>query len=483
MSTRPQSRPRRLVALAVLAGVCAGACAEETAPDVRPDILLVSIDSLRHDHLGCYGYGAPTSPTIDALAAQGARFEHALSTTSWTLPAHAALFTGLTDSAHGLTDNGLSLSESHRTLAEVLRESGYRTAGFFGGPYLHPTFGLGQGFEHYQSCMTTLEDALPGDEVRVQSRAREGASHRDITGPRTLQELERWLPGAGTDKPLFLFVHLWDVHYDYLAPKEYVERFDPGYTGTLSGERFLLDPAIQPRMDPRDYRHLMALYDAEIRFTDDILARILGLLEARGRRDQTLVVVTADHGEEFFEHGGKGHQRTLFEEVVRVPLIVRWPGRFGAPHGPAAVPDQVSLIDVMPTVLTAAGVRRRPLMQGRDLTPLLLGRSLPPQPALLELLVDRRELRALRTNAFKTVSPGGGIEPGGFDLVADPREQQVLRGDDARVSAGLQQLELSLQAARELATRLQAGASSVDIDPAVLLELKRLGYAVGTDDK
>ena len=130
---------------------------KQAVPD-KPDIILISIDSLRPDHLGCYGYRQPTSPTIDNLAGDGVRFENAISTTSWTLPAHAALFTGLYDSAHGLIAAGLRLADANVTLAEVLSQAGYQTAGFFGGPYLHPTFGLDQGFQTYQSCMTTLPD-------------------------------------------------------------------------------------------------------------------------------------------------------------------------------------------------------------------------------------------------------------------------------------------------------------------------------------
>ncbi|MCC6409508.1 MAG: sulfatase-like hydrolase/transferase, partial [Planctomycetes bacterium] len=190
------SLPRvRGLALAALAAVLASACEHPNAPE-RPSIVLISIDSLRPDHLGCYGYAPPTSPTIDAVAAEGVRFESAVSTTSWTLPSHAAMFTGLFDSAHGLFENGLALSPEHQTLAELLKSEGYQTAGFFGGPYLHPTYGLDQGFEHYQSCMTQLPDDLTGDQIRESSRAHFGPSHRDITSPRTVDEVRKWLKDA-----------------------------------------------------------------------------------------------------------------------------------------------------------------------------------------------------------------------------------------------------------------------------------------------
>ena len=247
---------------------------------------MISIDSLRPDHLGCYGYGRATSPAIDRLAAEGVRFETAVSTTSWTLPAHAALFTGLYDSAHGLYDNGLSLADEHRTLAETLAEHGYQTAGFFGGPYLHPTFGLGQGFEHYQSCMTRWPTTSAKPDVRAESRAARGASHADVTGPRTLEEFGRWLDGADRGRPFFLFVHLWDVHYDYIPPPEVAALFvDPAYRGASTGADFAEARALGGHGSPRPtQQHLIALYDAEIRFTDEILGRILDA--PRRRRPQ-----------------------------------------------------------------------------------------------------------------------------------------------------------------------------------------------------
>jgi arylsulfatase A-like enzyme len=233
-------------------------CAPELAPR-RPNIVFVSIDSLRRDHVGCYGYGKATTPVIDALAADGVRFDSAVSTTSWTLPAHAAMFTGLYDSTHGLYDNGLRLAPEHATLAEQLAASGYHTAGFYSGPYLHPTFGLGDGFEVYTSCMTAV-DAGAGDEhVRSESRAPAGKSHDDITGPRTVAEVTRWADQRPQDRPYFLFVHMWDVHYDFIPPPPYDTRFDPDYTGTLSGVDFMGNPAVNPQMAPRELEHLLAL--------------------------------------------------------------------------------------------------------------------------------------------------------------------------------------------------------------------------------
>lgn len=472
---------RILAPATVLASLWLASCertkSAQTLP--RPDILLVSIDSLRSDHLGCYGYPKPTSPCIDRLAAEGVRCEKAISTTSWTLPAHAAMFTGLFDSTHGVVDNGLRLSDGHQTIAEVLRKDGYRTAGFYGGPYLHPAFGLAQGFGHYESCMSDMPSAAA---VRTMSQQDVNASHHDVTGPRTLAAFTKWLDGPeGPDtQPFFAFVHLWDVHYDYIPPPEYAKLFDPDYTGTIDGTNLKENPAINSKMAPRDLQHLVALYDGEIRSTDDVLAKILGELDRKGRLANTLVIVTADHGEEFFEHGGKGHQSTLHEELIRVPLIFRWPKELA--HG-RVVHDQVRLVDLYSTILTMAGVANQPDVEGRDIGPLLRGESMPNVLALCELYADHKNLAALRSNAFKVYRNQlkDRVHTGGFDLAADPGERTELSAENERVKRGLADLETRVRAALDFQEKIGHGVHKVDVDDALQRRLNDLGYA-GHDD-
>ena len=436
-----------------------------------PNFVFISIDSLRADHLGCYGYQPPTSPVIDGLAAEGVRFERAISTTSWTLPSHAAMLTGLHDSAHGVTDPTRRLAGAHVTLAESLRGAGYRTAGFYGGPFLHPVFGLDQGFEVWQSCMAELGDE--GDSAAEASASKGVASHGDVTGPRTLAAVEAWSAQAD-ERPFFLFVHLWDVHYDYLAPREYVELFDTTYEGSVDGLNFDQYEEHPGLLDERDLQHLIALYDAEIRFTDDILERLLDGLRARGMLDDTILVITADHGEEFLDHGGIGHQQSLFDEVVRVPLIVHAPGRF-APG--LVVEDQVSLVSLAPTLLALAGIDERPDSSGFDLRPLLEGRDLAPSRAVCELLVER-PLYALRTRELKVLyEPGEHPRIGGFDLLADPGEKRRIKPkDDARIPAAVTFLDGMIEAAAE--AELNAG-----LEPELLQRLESLGYLEGDADQ
>ncbi len=472
----------RTICISALAlGALAG-CSKSPAPaapavatESLPDIVLVSIDSLRPDHLGCYGYRLPTSPNIDLLAAGGVRCEQALSTTSWTLPAHAALFTGLNDSTHGLVTNGLRLSEHATTLAQCLARRGYRTAGFFGGPYLHPAFGLGQGFETWESCMTPVTEQLITD-----GKLGGEAAHADVTGPRTLAALGRFLEQPDP-RPLFLFVHLFDVHYDYNPPPADVLPFDPDYTGTLDFSHLESNPAISKDMSPRDKQHLVALYDGEIRFTDRNLTQLLALLERQRSERSRLLVVTADHGEEFFEHGHKGHQSSLYDELVRIPLIWNWPGHL---QQDTLVREPVRIIDIMPTLLSVAGVKDPPRMQGRNLWPLLTGKPLPEEPALLELLVDQNDVRALRRPQTKIIDwRGQSAATCGFQLLRDRFENQPVGLDQEWVARGKTELQQALGRNAALRTELRAPPEPLELSPELNARLHTYGYTEGRERK
>lgn len=390
-----------------------------TAGPESPNILLVSIDSLRADHLHCYGYPRSTSPTIDGLAADGVRFNTVVAPTSWTLPSQATLLTSLEPDLHGVNLPRERLSPDAVLLPDVLRGHGYTTAGFVSGPFMDASYGFFRGFDLYD------------DYTAVRRHGRAAATV--VTSPLLLDSVESWLSEwdrGGREKPFFIFLHMWDVHYDYLPPPPFDTMFDPAYQGSINGEHIFTSNLLNKNMDPGDLAHVVALYDGEIRFTDAYLGRILGLLQELGIYDSTVVAVTADHGEEFFDHGAMTHGKTLYDEVVLVPWVIRFPVKIPAGR---VVERQVRLSDVAPTVLSLAGISQprefgaglRPPMDDRpDLVPLILGRS---EPARDSFAVGnlRNQTHSIRTKQFKLIRHADGRDEL-FDLVADPQERSDL---------------------------------------------------------
>jgi len=437
-----------------------------TPPDTRPNIILVSIDSLRADHLGAYGYAKPTSPFIDRLASEGAIFRTAISSTSWTLPAHAALFTGLADSAHGTVTPKSRLAESYDTLAERLGAEGYTTIGLYSGPFLHPDFGLAQGFGRYLDC--TSFGVGERDPRRSHS-----ASHRDVTNPVLLSRAKDVVAQLG-EEPYFLFVHMWDVHYDLIAPAKYRKMFDEGYRGSFDGRDFRHAPGFTVGMDEADFAHVLALYDAEIRYTDDTLAAIIALLEAAGRLENTVIVVVADHGDEFLDHGDKGHRHTLYQEVIRIPLVVWMPGRIA----PIAVETPVSITDVAPTLLELAGAAPLPEAMGRSLAAALDGNPLEPKPVLAELSAPPRvpNSTALLHNGEKIIVDHARNKAIYFNLERDPYERSPSPAKRSKSAAALLQ---ALVDAKKRAASIAAGHTPVapmQLPDEMRERLEKLGY-------
>jgi arylsulfatase A-like enzyme len=438
-------------------------CADAPPPT---HVVLVSIDSLRADHLGVYGYGKDTSPRMDALAAEGTLVEHAISSTSWTLPAHSALFTGLADELHKVTDQGRALSPQLPTLAGRLAAAGFDTGAVVSGPFLHPRFGLASGFDDYLNCMGFLDEAFRP--VRPMDLNTE--SHRDRTGACVVRRAGEWLR-AHRDAPAFLFLHFWDVHYDYAPPPELAARFDPDYRGSLDASRFARNEAISPGMSPRDLEHLVALYDGEIAGTDAQLGQVLDLIGELGLARRTLVIVTSDHGDAFFEHGEKGHQKDLHTEVLRIPMLLRGPG---VPAGlRLAGPAQIT--DLAPTVLDLLGLA--PLAAEGPGS----GRSLLPAFSDPDLLRDRQVHALLRASGSYAASLEGRthkvIRSGprrvdAYDIRQDPGEERplVFPVEHAR------HLDEHLRALRRRASQFPEPEPLASPGRGVEQELRALGY-------
>lgn len=392
----------------------------------RPNVLLVSIDSLRADHVHAHGYERETTPTLDRLAAEGAFFRTVVSPTSWTLPAHLTLLTALPPERHGVVADGQRLTEKATFLTEVLWRAGYTTVGFVSAPYLDAVYGFSQGFDRY-------------DDYTIAKRSF-SESHRGATSPLLVRTVGDWLTGwdaGGRQRPFFAFVHMWDVHYDYTPPPPYDTMFDPTYRGTVTGEDYENGTAVHAGMDPRDLAHVVALYDGEIRYTDHHLGLLLDRLRALGVLDQTIVVVTADHGDEFFEHGRKGHKQALYDESVLVPLIIRYPARVPAGR---VISEQVRLMDVAPTIIALTGL---PPQVGfgaealdvsyaaHDLTPWMTAEA-EARPAGLvaygDLVGDAPvPVASVRTPERKLIQEQGGARGEElYDLASDPGERRNL---------------------------------------------------------
>lgn len=418
---------------AILASIIGAGCTS------KPNVLLISVDSLRADHLGAYGYERDTSPTIDRLAREGALFTNAVSSTSWTLPAHMALLTGLPDTVHGVTNHTTRLDPKVETLAQAFQEAGYYTVGFFSGPFLHPAFGFGRGFKEYVDCT-----GYHVTESAFGSSALHQASHADVTNPTVLKRVIERLERVG-ERRFFFFVHLWDVHYDYIPPPPYDRMFDPGYRGNFSARDFSRNWAFRPGMNEADYEHVVALYDGEIRSTDDTISAILEAVARYGLLEETLVVITADHGDEFLEHGGKGHRHTLYEELVHVPLVFRYPKKIAARR----VESVVSLIDVAPTILDFAGLEPLERAVGVSLRSLMENSASfdDRRPALAELnsAIPAKGLLALRLGEEKVIIRLANGSASYYDLASDPGEKRPRDGSGWPAAKPLIELARKLQ--------------------------------------
>lgn len=466
----------------LLFGVACVACQRGASAPLH--LIILSIDTLRADHVHSYGYGPETSPEIDRLAREGALFEQAVAETSWTLPAHVTMFSGASSRAHGVSRDDRAVGSDLPLLAESLRDAGYETAGLWSGPYLHPIFGLGRGFDRYEGFAgdTAWDDpgflALElGDQRETKREAFDAVSQRAVTSPALVDRALEIL-AEERERPLFLFVHFFDVHGDYVPPEEDWRRFDPDYRGVLTGRDLARNPLVHSGMPRRDLEHLVALYDGEIRFTDRHVGRLLDGLARIGLRERTLVVLTADHGEEFLDHAGVGHRRTLFEEMLRVPLIVRMPG---TPAG-RRIPGQVSHLDLMPTLLELLEVPGPADGLGRSFAAAVRGEGPVPESASVSRLeVPGRGIwTALRRPGSKLVvteqGPRGAPPQFLLDLGSDPAEQRPILGPPARLAEARR--ELDRFRAREDAWIAKRGESSLPLSvPAALREqLEALGY-------
>lgn len=456
-----EPRPRTLLLSALTACAVAAwlpGCRDSAPePNAKPSFLILSLDTTRADRLGIYGYARPTSPNLDRLAHEGAWYEHAYTTATWTLPAHASLFTGKFPTSHGarydpdgplvldeeitgpaayklIRARGLGAGES--TLAERLRDAGWRTGGIVAGPWLKQVFGLSRGFDDWDDRDITSVNGRPGRAVTDAAIA--------------------WLD-ADPQRPFLLFLNYFDAHSPYYPPARFLNEVAP--------------PEERPNGEAKTITEISALYDAEIRAMDFQIGRLLEHLRETGRYDSTWIVAVADHGELLGEQNATGHGTSLFEPELRIPLLVKPPPGQSL-RGARSEPIQIS--DVFPMLLEAAGLP----------VPASAQSTFPP-PADRPVFAEVNPLPKFgRRGAWRGVVHGNWkyLESAKgdrllFDLASDPGETTNVAPENPAVA---ERLRTTLEAWKaSLPPPALSAAPSAEVDAATREALESLGYLDG----
>lgn len=463
----------------------------------RPNVVLIVLDSVRAANCSAYGYSRQTTPQLDRLAAEGTLYEQAISVGSWTLPVHASIFTGRYPINHGLTLSRHALRPGTATLASRLRAAGYRTGSFSNNAYISEATGLVQGFDHVDDIWRTTNPrgiGLPKLSKRIAEFERRGPllrpavallrsarrlravlrawrSRKDSGAAFTNQRVMGWIADdAAGSQPFFAFVNYMETHEPYLPPYPYNRRFMPSRyspfrVARASGRRdeILTAAAGQRR---QDLEILEALYDGTLRYADEIVGRLADAIRAQGLLDNTVFIVTSDHGDSFGEHGHLGHRLTLYDELLRVPLVIRYPGRFQAG---ARVREQVQLGDLYPLVLELAGVD-----PDGDFVSLLTPAA--DRTALAENTgpksINGLESKAVRRNAHKFIWRSDERHEL-YDLSGDPGERSNLIESQPQIARQLHDhLDEILREMRDGDVR----TGEARYDDETLERLRALGY-------
>jgi arylsulfatase A-like enzyme len=449
------------------------------APGKRPNIVFIMIDTLRADHVGCYGYKLPTTPNLDKLASQGVRIEQMISASCWTMPSVGTMFTSLHPSQHHITNTKSHFPKGITTLADEFRKAGYHTAGVTTNPLVHSKFGYSEGFELYDdfTVMLTADLDLFGDAVGgpgAETPPNIQLGRGGVSSPMVNRFAESFLAKQKkADKPFFLFLLYFEPHADYVPPAPY---------NTMFGN-FGVPPSIGVDIYPRGPKHpytpaekkqIVSLYDGEIRYADEHIGKVLADLEKLGLDNDTIVLALADHGEEFWEHDGFLHGDTLYEEQVHVPCIIRYPGRF--PAG-TVLRHQASQLDVMPTLLNLAGIPIPDQCLGRSLAPVLHNPKAPFQPRIAFLEAETNahtDLRAARLPSRKLIHDLLAESHQAFDLAKDPLEHHAILAPPFPLRKPLDVWSEHMRIAQE--QKKADNPAPVQLDQKHLNILKTLGY-------
>jgi arylsulfatase A-like enzyme len=428
-----------------------------------PNVLWIAVDTLRADKLGCYGGTGGLTPNIDALAAESLRFEHAYGAAPWTLPSFATMYTSQAPVQHGadgrmdkdwtLKINGLR--SGARTVAECFHDAGYATASVINVDWLTKSFGMTQGFANVDFEVYT-------DNVHVRPAVR------------TTDAALKWLNERPAG-PFFLLVHYFDPHLVYDPPSPFRERFaappdrQPSEKPFGTAKQILRYRQGKIGLEPDMIRRSEKLYDGEVAYTDSEVGRLLAAVAEMGLADDTIVIFVADHGEEFYDHNGFEHGHTLYNELVHVPLMIRWPGHVA----PGEVGATASLMDVAPTLCALSGVTPEPTFTGRDL--LALRDEPVERPLLMHGNLWGPAHWGWLQDGYKLIRTGDG-QVLLFNIREDPHEQNNLAtAEPERVQQMSEDMRLAYEAAVAGAQNAPAD-SGVNLTPEQLERLRSLGY-------
>jgi arylsulfatase A-like enzyme len=467
---RRTERRRIAAACFVLSLLLAAACAPRTEP--QPHLVVVLIDTLRADRVGAYGHARPTTPTLDALAASGILFENAVSSSSWTKPAVATLFTGTLPNEHGAVSFDRPLPDSLPTLAETLRAARYRTVAVSGNfVHVNAEQGFARGFDVFEA-MIIRDDASREPLLHLDTGPRTRASLHAPTATEVTERTFDLLP-ENPEAPLFLYVHYMDPHTGYFPPEPWRSRFlsGPGAGPEPTSDYVVGLAADRTRVADGERRRLLDLYDGEIAYADAELGRLLDGLDARGFA-RRITVVLSDHGEEFGEHGGWFHGLTLHREVLHVPLVFHDARR---DRGGERRAEPASILDVPRTLLSLAGVEPPASMDGRDLLAPAAGADssplaeLHPDALLEERAGPRRHWVALQEGRWRAIVARDG-RVALYDAEADPGERMPLEASDPATKA------LAARAAARTRRILAEAGPGTSLSEAELEALRALGY-------
>ncbi len=418
----------------------------------RPNIILIVLDTLRADHLGCYGYNRPTSPTLDKLASEGVLFEDASAPSPWTLPSHGSLLTGFYPSRLSLNGELRPLPSDVETLATVLLQHDLGTAAFVNSFYLSRKFGFDKGFEEF--LFLPENHSPPG------------------AAPEIVKLAIKWLQKHRNEQ-FYLFLHFFDVHSGYRSMPWYERQFTGSYYGSVDGSTAQLLAFREGKfsLNKNDIKHLVALYDAGIRQLDDQLQKLFDFLQQRGLLENSFLIVTSDHGEEFLDHGGVLHGRTQYQELIKVPLIIRGPDIPQAQR----IKDMVSLVDIMPTVLSVLDIPSATAFEGCSISPLWQkgGAKLPDRFIFAE--ADHNNVkdnikRAVRHPQYKLHYDLLSEKYELYDLANDPKESVNITSEQTAMTSLLSE-EL-----KKFMRNYKAGERPVLLSPEDIKKLKSLGY-------